>query len=101
MSKKSELITENIEEQFFNELDSKRKWKEIKTNFLISYKRKTETAGYFIQENNILGDSEWCVEAYMETDFSNITKDDFEKEMKKYISFKLKNSNIFEVNENE
>ncbi|MBP5127184.1 hypothetical protein [Pseudomonas protegens] len=32
---------------------------------------------------------EWCAEAYMETDYSTITKDDFERELKKYVVFKI------------
>ena len=32
---------------------------------------------------------EWCVEAYMETDYSKITFDDFENTVKKYLMFNM------------
>ena len=33
-------------------------------------------------------DDEWCVEAYMKTDYSNLNEEDFLKELKKYVLFK-------------
>jgi hypothetical protein len=34
---------------------------------------------------------EWVAEAYMETDYSTISKADFEHELKKYVVFKIMN----------
>jgi hypothetical protein len=34
---------------------------------------------------------EWCAEAYMETDYSKLTQADFEKELKKYVVFRIMN----------
>ena len=34
---------------------------------------------------------EWCAEAYMETDYSTITRTDYEKAVKKMLIFKLFN----------
>ena len=34
---------------------------------------------------------EWCAEAYMQTDYSLLTQDDFDNEIKKYIVFRLIN----------
>lgn len=35
--------------------------------------------------------NEWCAEAYMETDYSKITQDDFMDTVKKYVSYKFLN----------
>lgn len=32
---------------------------------------------------------EWCAEAYMETDYSTLTQEDFEREIKKYVVFRI------------
>jgi len=37
----------------------------------------------------VAAEDEWCAEAYMETDYSTLTQDDFEKELKKYVAFKI------------
>lgn len=34
-------------------------------------------------------DDEWCAEAYLETDYSNITQADFEKVVRNYAIFKM------------
>ena len=34
---------------------------------------------------------EWCAEAYMETDYSIMTQNDYEKTIKNYLMFKLMN----------
>jgi type I restriction enzyme M protein len=36
---------------------------------------------------------EWCAEAYMETDYSTLSSADFEREIKKYLVFKIMNEN--------
>lgn len=44
---------------------------------------------------------EWCAEAYMETDYSTITQKDFERELKKYVVFKILSEDRDEVDDEE
>ena len=37
----------------------------------------------------IQAEDEWCVEAYMDTDYSTITDDEFENELKQYAIFDI------------
>ena len=46
-------------------------------------------------------EDEWCVEAYMETDYSTLTRADFERELKRYVAFKLLHENSPEGGEYE
>lgn len=46
-------------------------------------------------------DDEWCAEAYMETDYSTLTRADFENELKKYVVFKILNDSAEEVQDEE
>ena len=62
-------------------------WKNIKSNFLEAYKNNEEKPGLSVKKE-VKFDEEWCAEAYMETDYSSLTPEDFEFEMKKYVIFK-------------
>jgi hypothetical protein len=36
--------------------------------------------------------NEWCAEAYMETDYSNLNEKDFEKNIREYVAFLASNN---------
>ncbi|OGI95688.1 hypothetical protein A3I84_01095 [Candidatus Nomurabacteria bacterium RIFCSPLOWO2_02_FULL_36_8] len=61
--------------------------KEIKENWITSYMNKEEKAGFSVTKV-VFADDEWCAEAYMETDYSNLSKDDFERSIKDFVLFK-------------
>ena len=44
-------------------------------------------------------ENEWCAEAYMETDYSTLTQADFERELKKYVAFRILNETPDATNE--
>jgi hypothetical protein len=44
-------------------------------------------------KRKISNNDEWCVEAYIETDYSKITEVDFEKQLKKYALFQYMQEN--------
>ena len=60
-----------------------KKWK----TYYIDYNRKQE-AGFTINKK-ITAKMEWCAEAYLETDYSDLCDDNFIDELKKYASFKV------------
>ena len=39
-------------------------------------------------------DDEWCAEAYLETDYSELTPADFEREIKQYVAFRILNGDV-------
>ncbi|MGI4753381.1 MAG: hypothetical protein ACRYE8_06650 [Janthinobacterium lividum] len=41
---------------------------------------------------NVSAEDEWCAEAYMETDYSNLNENDFIKTIKDYSAFQFLNS---------
>ncbi|MDR3058159.1 MAG: SAM-dependent methyltransferase [Prevotella sp.] len=63
------------------------KWEGIKRRLLDAYKNNDEVVGLSVKHKVSYND-EWCVEAYMETDYSTILQNDFETVMKKYAIFK-------------
>lgn len=71
-------------------IDVKKKWKDIRDNFIYAYKNSKEIPGLSIKKN-VTENDEWVAEAYMETDYSTITEQDFLAELKKYAAFKILN----------
>ena len=63
------------------------KWENIKSEWLDSFINRRNKPGLSVNKI-VTADDEWCAEAYLETDYSAITKDDFIKEVKKYVIFK-------------
>lgn len=65
------------------------RWVNIREEWLKMYRRK-EVAGKSVWKKVGTND-EWCAEAYLETDYTDITESSFDKELKKYAYFKLLN----------
>jgi type I restriction enzyme M protein len=71
-------------------IDKKKKYEEIKTNWLtLFFNRKQEV--WYSALKNITWDDEWCAEAYMETNYSILDENDFIEEMRKFVLFKQLN----------
>ena len=70
--------------------DKKHCWTEIEKQWLNDFKNQVVAPGRSVKKEVGVND-EWCAEAYMETDYSTITKEDFEAELKKYVLFKTLN----------
>ena len=73
-------------------------WNDIKSLQLSYYRNKEEIVGHSIKKE-VQYDEEWCAEAYMETDYSQLTEDDFSKNIKDFVLFKLKYNIIKNVTE--
>jgi len=55
------------------------------------YRNREVHAGESVMQYVSTGD-EWCAEAYIETDYSKLTQEDFERVVQNYAIFKLTNS---------
>ncbi|MFH1613400.1 MAG: restriction endonuclease subunit S [bacterium] len=71
------------------------KWNLTKKNWLDNYINKEEIPGHSIKKF-VSANDEWCAEAYMETDYSTLTREDFIENIKAFLAYKLlkKNSDI-------
>jgi type I restriction-modification system DNA methylase subunit len=72
-------------------IDARLRWEEIKKKWVKAYNNLDEIPGLSIK-SEITEEDEWCPEAYMETDYSDLSQKDFEKKMNEYISFKFLNN---------
>lgn len=69
--------------------DDNNKWKSIREKWLSDYQNRKTTPHSL--SKLLKHDDEWCIEAYMETDYSTLTKEDFVKEVHDYTLFKSAN----------
>lgn len=65
-------------------IDAFGKWQGIKEEWLSSYINRKPKAGFSVNKV-VTADDEWCTEAYMETDYSTLTKEDFIKTLKSFV----------------
>ena len=77
-------------------VDAFKRWEGIRAQWIESYMNKKSIAGISIMKN-VSANDEWCAEAYMETDYSKLTKELFENTTLQYITYLLGNKQIFKV----
>ncbi|HCT4928559.1 TPA: N-6 DNA methylase [Morganella morganii] len=80
-----------IKTKHMGRIDLNHAWQNIKSRWLEAYYNNEIHTGESVTAY-VDADSEWIAEAYLETDYSKITKKDFEEVVKNYALFKLTNS---------
>ena len=60
------------------------------------YKEGTVIDGKSAKEH-VTGNDEWLCEAYMKTDFTKLSKDDFQQTINNYIAYLAKEGKIYET----
>lgn len=69
-------------------IDAKHTWETIKENWVTAYRNRDVIDGFSLMRE-VNEKDEWCVEAYLETDYSRFTFDDYEDTVKKYLMFNM------------
>lgn len=64
------------------------KWPAIRDHWVKAFRNREVELGFSLMQKVDAAD-EWCAEAYMETDYSKISQDDFEKVVRNYAIFRL------------
>lgn len=80
-------------EQFDENNNSK--WKVIEEDWLNLYNNKKSIDGKSATAT-IDGKSEWLCEAYMKTDYSKLSEEDFQKTLNNYLAYLMKEGKIYE-----
>ena len=76
-------------------LTGKSKWSEIEKRWIELYRnRKAEPGGSATQK--VSGNDEWLCEAYMETDYSKLTEQDFQQTINDYLAYLVKEGRVYE-----
>jgi 16S rRNA G966 N2-methylase RsmD len=69
-------------------IDRDKEWPAIRQRWVDTFRNREVHPGESVARRVGAGD-EWCAEAYMETDYSNLSMDDFEDVVRRYAVFKL------------
>lgn len=73
------------------------KWKAVEDKWLKLFRNKTVEAGMSAMQE-VTHEDEWLVEAYMETDYSTLTVDDFQNTVNNYLAYLVKEGAVVENN---
>jgi len=79
-----------VKTKHMGRVDLNHKWNNIKTKWIEAYRNSEVNKGESITAY-IGPEDEWIAEAYLETDYSKLTRKDFEEVVKNYALFKLTN----------
>ena len=77
-----------VKRKVLGRVDAFNQWKTIKKQWLVNYFNRETIAGLSVNKV-ITAEDEWCAEAYMETDYSSLTIDDFINDVKRFTLFNL------------
>jgi type I restriction enzyme M protein len=69
-------------------IDVYSRWPAIREVWINAFRNREAVRGLSLM-HKVGAEDEWCAEAYMETDYSTLTQSDFEKEVKKYVAFRI------------
>lgn len=70
-------------------------WLKTKELWLDLYKNKKQVPGLSVM-HKVTYEDEWLAEAYMETDYSALTSDDFQRTINDYLSYLVKEGIVYE-----
>ena len=69
-------------------IDANEAWSSIRDRWIEQFRNREVHAGQCVTRK-VTHENEWCAEAYMETDYLKLTKEDFEAVVKSYATFRL------------
>ena len=74
-------------------IDAYNRWQEIEQKWLQLYRNKDVVDGLSAR-HCVTHNDEWLCEAYMKTDYSKLTEDDFKQSVKDYFAYLIRNGEI-------
>lgn len=75
--------------------DGTSKWKSIEEEWLDLFERKASEDGKSAVQK-VDADAEWLCEAYMKTDYTKLSSDDFQKTLNNYLAYLVKKGDVYE-----
>lgn len=79
----------------FNSLTGKSEWSTIESQWIDLYNNRISVDGLSVTQK-VTGDDEWLCEAYMKTDYSKLTDDDFQTTINDYLAYLIKGGKVYE-----
>jgi type I restriction-modification system DNA methylase subunit len=85
-----------VKVKYRGRIDKNHTWENIKAQWIYAYRNRELIDGFSLARE-VTEEDEWCVEAYMQTDYSNISVNDYEQVVKKHILFHLMDFSGFDI----
>jgi type I restriction-modification system DNA methylase subunit len=70
-------------------IDARGRWGDVRQRWTDVYRGLKDVAGFSIKQK-VGAEDEWCAEAYLITDYSNLTHVVFEKKIRDYVAFRIR-----------
>ena len=77
------------------DINGNSKWIEIEKKWIDLYRNRKSVDG-LSATHKVNGNDEWLCEAYMKTDYSKLTEEDFQQTINNYLAYLIKEGNIYE-----
>jgi len=81
-----------VKTKHLGRIDLNHTWENKKRKWLDAYRNREVIDGFSVM-SEVSPEDEWCAEAYLETNYESISSSDFERELKKYVAFRILNEN--------
>ena len=81
-------------------IDANHTWDEIREKWVTAFRNRDVDDKFSIMKE-VSAKDEWCVEAYLETDYSEFTFKDYEQTVKKYLMFNFMDMNGNKIGDEE
>lgn len=94
-AKKMASKRRKILEELSSLTNNNSKWKVIEEEWLYLYNNKKSIDGKSATAT-VDGKSEWLCEAYMKTDYSKLSENDFQQTLNNYLAYLIKEGKIYE-----
>ncbi|HII06185.1 MAG TPA: N-6 DNA methylase [Methanotrichaceae archaeon] len=80
-----------VKKKNLGRVDYNNTWAGIKKQWVESYSNRETTPGYSLMRE-VTPKDEWCIEAYLETDYSTVDEITFKEYVKHYLTYKILNT---------
>ncbi|PHY17227.1 N-6 DNA methylase [Caulobacter sp. BP25] len=77
-----------VKTKHLGRIDQFDRWLDTRRSWVDGFRNREIEPGLSVSAN-VTAEDEWCAEAYMETDYSTITREEFEREVKHYLMFRV------------
>jgi len=77
-------------------IDEKEKWPAIRENWVSLFRDRSSVAGISVMRK-VDHEDEWCAEAYMETDYSDLHENEFKKTVLDFLAFSVRQERLESV----
>lgn len=89
-------MMDSKKEKKLGRIDVNNTWEDIKEKWLNLYFNKEIIIGLSCMKE-VTHKDEWLCEAYLETDYSQLTQENFEQTIKDYLAYLIKNGELNEI----